>query len=133
LESNMTICENLKGFASSRPPLVMFMMCLGAFAIVLISLSHYFKFNDIYNPDLTEVSWSKLSHHWCSHIFFWSWVAEKIATNMTDIIDINRTINKQIIACYNEILLSAYLRLFILCNIFFLDNNMPYSWRDGCI
>lgn len=50
----MTICENLKGFASSRPPLVMFMMCLGAFAIVLISLSYYFKFNDIYNPDLTE-------------------------------------------------------------------------------
>lgn len=50
----MTICENLRGFASSRPPLVMFMVCLGAFAIVLISLSYYFKYNDIYNPDLTE-------------------------------------------------------------------------------
>lgn len=50
----MSIWENLKGFASSRPPLVMFMVCLGAFAIVLISLSYYFKTNDIYNPDLTE-------------------------------------------------------------------------------
>lgn len=52
----MTLWENLKGFTSSRPPLVMFMVCLGAFAIALISLSYYFKSNDLYNPDLTEVS-----------------------------------------------------------------------------
>lgn len=54
LAVKMTLWENLKGFTSSRPPLVMFMVCLGAFAIALISLSYYFKSNDLYNPDLTE-------------------------------------------------------------------------------
>ena len=47
--------ENLKGFAASRPPLMVFMLCLSAFAIILLSLAYVIKTSDIKNPDLSEV------------------------------------------------------------------------------
>ena len=52
------------------------------------------------------------------------WIAKNIATNMADVIDVNRTIK---IACYNNIIQSAYPRLLILCNIVFLNNSMPHD------
>ena len=48
--------ENLKGFATSRPPLVVFMVCLGAFAVVLLTLSYYVKVHEVPNPDISQVS-----------------------------------------------------------------------------
>lgn len=51
----LTPYENLRGFASSRPPLVVFMVCMGLFAIVLLSLAYYVKWNEIKNPDISQV------------------------------------------------------------------------------
>lgn len=50
------VVDNLKGFASNRPPLVVFMICLGLFAVALLSLAYYIKVNDIQNPDVSQVS-----------------------------------------------------------------------------
>lgn len=49
------IVENIRGFFTSRPPLVVFMICLGAFAIVLITFAYVIKVKDMPNPDVTEV------------------------------------------------------------------------------
>ncbi|KAK3084470.1 hypothetical protein FSP39_014038 [Pinctada imbricata] len=50
-----TICENLQGFAKSRPPLVIFMVCLGGFAVVLLTLAYVIKLREnLPNPDLTQ-------------------------------------------------------------------------------
>ncbi|ELT90464.1 hypothetical protein CAPTEDRAFT_222725 [Capitella teleta] len=46
--------ENLKGFASSRPPIVIFMVCLGLFAFVLLSLAFYVQSNELQNPNVAE-------------------------------------------------------------------------------
>ena len=35
--------ENLKAFASNRPPLVLFMICLGVIGLVLMTLAFYIK------------------------------------------------------------------------------------------
>ncbi len=48
--------ENLKGFASSRPPLVVFMVCIGMFAVVLLTLAYYVRVHEIQNPDVSQVS-----------------------------------------------------------------------------
>lgn len=48
--------ENLKGFASSKPPMVVFMVCLGAFAVVLLTMGYIVKVRDqLKNHDLSEV------------------------------------------------------------------------------
>lgn len=41
---------------SSRPPLVLFMLCLGVFAVVLLTLAYIVKVNDLKNPD--EKDWN---------------------------------------------------------------------------
>lgn len=47
--------ENLKGFASSKPPMVVFMVCLGAFAVVLLTMGYIVKVRDqLKNHDLSE-------------------------------------------------------------------------------
>lgn len=46
--------ENLKGFVSSRPPLMIFVMCLGMFAIVLMTLGYYVKLTEVTNPDESQ-------------------------------------------------------------------------------
>lgn len=47
--------ENFRGFASSRPPLIVFMICLGFFAIVLMTLGYYVKISDqVRNPDVSQ-------------------------------------------------------------------------------
>ena len=57
-----TVYENLQGFAKTRPPLVIFMVCLGAFAVVLLTLAYVIKVHDnLSNPDLAEVRWYKCS------------------------------------------------------------------------
>ena len=48
--------ENLKGFAASKPPVVVFMVCLGSFAVVLLSLAYYVKLSELENPDISQVS-----------------------------------------------------------------------------
>ncbi|KAL5016014.1 hypothetical protein ScPMuIL_005603 [Solemya velum] len=47
-----TVVENLRGFASSRPPLVVFMICLGAFAVVLLTMAYIVNVKDrLADPD----------------------------------------------------------------------------------
>lgn len=50
------ICDNLRGFMSSRPPTVTFMLSLGIFAVVLLTLAYIIKVNDLKNPD--EKDWN---------------------------------------------------------------------------
>ncbi|XP_060075610.1 transmembrane protein 248-like [Ylistrum balloti] len=53
------VVENVKGFLSSKPPLVIFMICLGGFAVVLLTLAYIVKVNDqLINPDLTK-DWNR--------------------------------------------------------------------------
>ena len=47
--------ENFKGFATSRPPLMVFMICLGFFAVILLSLAYYVKTKELTNPDISQV------------------------------------------------------------------------------
>ncbi|XP_071093836.1 transmembrane protein 248-like [Haliotis cracherodii] len=49
-----TVCENLRGFAYSRPPLVIFMICLATFAIALVTFAYVVKMRDMPNPDIPE-------------------------------------------------------------------------------
>ena len=51
----ITPVENLRGFVSSRPPLVVFMLCLGLFAIVLLTVANYIQVTELRNPDVSEV------------------------------------------------------------------------------
>ena len=52
--------ENFKGCILGRPPLVVFVTCLGLFAVILMSLAYYVKLAEkIPDPDV-EVS--LLSH-----------------------------------------------------------------------
>ena len=46
---------NLKGFILSRPPLMIFVMCLGFFAIILMTLGYYVKLTKVADPDESEV------------------------------------------------------------------------------
>uniref|UniRef100_A0ABM0GNW2 Transmembrane protein 248-like n=1 Tax=Saccoglossus kowalevskii TaxID=10224 RepID=A0ABM0GNW2_SACKO len=48
------VLENMKGFIITRPPLVVFIMCVGAFAIAMVSLAYYVKIHEIQNPDITQ-------------------------------------------------------------------------------
>lgn len=48
------VVDNLKGFTQNRPPLVVFMLCLGLFAVALLSLAYYVKLNDVQNPDVSQ-------------------------------------------------------------------------------
>ncbi|BFZ05386.1 hypothetical protein BsWGS_08425 [Bradybaena similaris] len=61
----LIIVENLRGFFNSRPPLVVFMICLASFAVALITFAYIVKTKDLPNPDVTE-DWNtfleKLSH-----------------------------------------------------------------------
>ncbi|KAK7475036.1 hypothetical protein BaRGS_00033717 [Batillaria attramentaria] len=63
------LAENVRGFFLSRPPLVVFMICLGSFAVVLITFAYIIKVKDIKNPDITE-DWNDFldrlsSVHYC--------------------------------------------------------------------
>lgn len=48
------LAENVRGFFVSRPPLVVFMVCLGSFAVALITFAYIIKIKDMPNPDITE-------------------------------------------------------------------------------
>ena len=48
--------DNFKRFASSKPPLMVFMICLGFFAVILLSLAYYVKTQEMTNPDISQVS-----------------------------------------------------------------------------
>lgn len=49
------ICENLKSFFKNKPPMVLFVISLGAFALVLLTLAYIIKVQELPNPDLTKV------------------------------------------------------------------------------
>lgn len=49
-----TSVENLKGFATTRPPLVVFMVCMGLFATVLLTLAYYVGTHEIRDPDISQ-------------------------------------------------------------------------------
>ena len=47
--------ENLKGFASSRPPLMIFVLCMGLFGLILMSLAYYVKMTEMIPADTSQV------------------------------------------------------------------------------
>lgn len=49
-------CNNLQTFAISRPPLVVFTLCLSTFAIATLSLSYIMRKGPITDPDIILVS-----------------------------------------------------------------------------
>ncbi|XP_069677609.1 transmembrane protein 248-like [Periplaneta americana] len=54
---------NLKGFATSRPPLMVFTLCLTAFALTTLSLAYFVRHSDnIPNPDV-RLDWSRFLKH----------------------------------------------------------------------
>jgi len=55
MNMGLTPYENLKGFAQNRPPIIVFVACLGVFAIVLMSLAYYIKITEeIPDPDIRQ-------------------------------------------------------------------------------
>ncbi|XP_048757115.2 transmembrane protein 248-like isoform X2 [Ostrea edulis] len=52
------IFENLKSFVKNKPPMVLFVISLGAFAVVLLTLAYIVKVKELPNPDLTK-EWNK--------------------------------------------------------------------------
>ncbi|CAL1534678.1 unnamed protein product [Lymnaea stagnalis] len=54
IKMTFIIVENLRGFFNSRPPLVVFMICLASFAIALITFAYIVKTKDMPNPDISE-------------------------------------------------------------------------------
>jgi len=51
----ITPLENLKGFATSRPPIIVFIACLGLVAFILMTLAFYIKDGELKTADITEV------------------------------------------------------------------------------
>lgn len=52
-----TPINNLRGFVSTRPPLVVFTVCLTAFAITTLSLAYYVEHSDnVQNTEAQAVS-----------------------------------------------------------------------------
>jgi len=49
--------ENLRSFATSRPPLVVFMACMGVIALILMTLAFYIKDAELKKPDGSQVNW----------------------------------------------------------------------------
>jgi len=47
--------ENLKGFAASRPPVVVFMVCIALISIILMTLAFIVKDNELKKPDVSQV------------------------------------------------------------------------------
>lgn len=54
------ICENLKSFFRNKPPMVLFVISLGTFALVLLTLAYIIKVQELPNPDLTKVQTTEL-------------------------------------------------------------------------
>ena len=47
--------ENLKGFAVSRPPVVIFMVCIALISVILMTLAFIVKDNELKKPDVSQV------------------------------------------------------------------------------
>ncbi|XP_070572351.1 transmembrane protein 248-like [Ptychodera flava] len=56
------IIDNTKGFIITRPPLVVFILCVGAFAIAMVTLAYYVKIHQIQDPDITQ-DWNSFLDH----------------------------------------------------------------------
>lgn len=46
--------ENLRGYVTNRPPLVIFMVSVSALAIAFLTIGYFFKIKEIKSPELTE-------------------------------------------------------------------------------
>lgn len=84
-------CKNLFGFAASRPPCVVFTVCLAAFAIGLFSLGYFVQMYGWFNTDdVHKKEWHSFLDHLGSSEFcifenqtFLSNVTEVNSTNVT--------------------------------------------------
>jgi len=47
--------ENLKGFAMSRPPVIIFMVCIALISVILMTLAFIVKDNELKKPDVSQV------------------------------------------------------------------------------
>ncbi len=52
----ISISQNTKTFFKTKPPTVLFLVCLLSFILVLLSLIAYVRTTDIHNPD--EIDWN---------------------------------------------------------------------------
>lgn len=80
----LTPYENLKGFVSTRPPLVVFMICLGSFAVILLTLAYYVKVQELRNPDVSQVSLQFLILSCRLHLALIVWPNQTFATIATN-------------------------------------------------
>jgi len=47
--------ENLKGFAASRPPVIIFMVCIALISVILMTLAFIVRDNELKKPDVSRV------------------------------------------------------------------------------
>ena len=70
----MAPLENLKGFATTRPPCILFMVCLGIISVILMTLAFIIKDNELKKPDVSQVCYfmsfiSGSSYQYCAYIY----------------------------------------------------------------
>lgn len=46
--------DNLRGFTQTRPPLIVFLICIGGFSVILVTLAYYVKVSELSDPDITD-------------------------------------------------------------------------------
>jgi len=54
---------NFVKFIKTRPPLVLFMICLVFFTFVFFILDQYIKYNEVSNPDTRQVYFNSLLNY----------------------------------------------------------------------
>jgi len=62
--------ESLKAFAVSRPPVVIFMVCIALISIILMTLAFIVNDNELKKPDVSQVKCSVLGSNSMTADFF---------------------------------------------------------------
>ncbi|XP_047097369.1 transmembrane protein 248-like [Schistocerca piceifrons] len=134
--------NNLKGFASSRPPLVVFTLCVTAFALTTLSLAYFIKNSDsVPNPD-AAIDWPTFLRHLSSLDLC---VLPDETTSVTHVTANSSGSPSTTTAIYDEQLSDSYgnvsiavtaslsLREQLPQNVTFLSGSLPLSeWAQSC-
>lgn len=46
---------DVRGFVTGKPPQIVFIVCLGSFAVILMSFAYHVSVTKLVNPDISEV------------------------------------------------------------------------------
>ncbi|XP_077995502.1 transmembrane protein 248-like [Glandiceps talaboti] len=97
------IFDNLKGFLLTRPPLVVFILCVGAFAVAMVTLAYYVKLHQIQDPDIAQ-DWNSFLEHFSNARFCASrngtddhWSTMENMTGTTPTSSASRSLHKDIL------------------------------------